>query len=89
MIQLFLIGWLPVQVPLCANFYSIFLGPLYCTKSPEVPGVSVGFHGFTWVFGGWNHFQLGGPSWVVGGLGEVSGGYNLQNLAWTFADDFF
>ena len=24
---------------------------------------------------------------MVGGLGEVSGGYNLQNLAWTFADD--
>ena len=47
----------------------------------------MGFHEFTWVFGGWNHFQLGGPSWVVGGLGEVSGGYNLQNLAWTFADD--
>ena len=23
---------------------------------------------------------------MVGGLGEVSGGYNLQNLAWTFAD---
>ena len=23
---------------------------------------------------------------MVGGLGEVSGGYNLQNLAWAFAD---
>ena len=46
----------------------------------------MGFHGFPWVFGGCNHFQLGGPSWGVGGFQEVSGGYNLQNRAWTFAD---
>ena len=43
----------------------------------------MGFHGFLEVVITSN---LGGPVGVVGGLGEVSGGYNLQNLAWTFAD---
>ena len=43
----------------------------------------MGFHGFSEVVITSN---LGGPVGVVCGLGEVSGGYNLQNLAWTFAD---
>ena len=67
-IQFFLIGWLLVQVPLCANFYSTFLGPLY-QKSPEVSGVFVGFHGFLEVVIASN---LGDPVGVVGGLGEAS-----------------
>ena len=52
------------------------------------------FQGFLWVFMGFHGFSeveitsnLGGPVGVVGGLGEVSGGYNLQNLAWTFPDE--
>ena len=47
----------------------------------------MGLHGFSEVEITSN---LGDPvGWLVGWVRfqEVSGGYNLQNLAWTFADD--
>ena len=88
-IQLILIGWPLVQVPLCANFIAYFW-------APYSPPRFLRFQGFLWVFMGFHGFlevvitsNLGGP---VGGLvgwvrfQEVSGGYNLQNRAWTFAD---
>ena len=58
----------------------------------------MGLQGFTWVYMGLHGFSevvitsnLGDPvGWLVGWVRfqEVSGGYNLQNLAWTFADDY-
>ena len=73
----------------CVQIFITYFWAPYTKGPPRFQGflwVFMGFHGFPWVFGGCNHFQLGGPSWGVGGLGEVSGGYNLQNRAWTFAD---
>ena len=71
----------------CKFLWHIFGPPIL--KAPEVLGVSVGFHGFHGFSEVAITSNLGGPVGVVGGLGEVSGGfrrYNLQNLAWTFAD---